>query len=120
MPKFTVTVSDWELEALKWDIYNVQDWIQNAISEKARRTIETLIEQNTDRNPRKVSKLDKERMIRNLDLESAKERTDRMEREFREELQQELQENKHKDLKTFKKKEVTDAGPQDPKKRTTT
>lgn len=79
MPQFTVTVSDEELKALEWDIYDVQDWIQNAISEKARRTMDLLIEQNTDKNPKKVAKAEKESIIQGLTLETAKERTDRKE-----------------------------------------
>lgn len=82
MPEFIVTVSDEELKALEWDIYDVQSHIQNAISEKARRTMDTLVKQNTDKNPKKVPKTDKEKIIKGLNLESAKERTDRMEREL--------------------------------------
>lgn len=81
MPNFTVTVSDEELKTLEWDIYDVQEWIQNAISEKARRTIDILVEQHTNKNYKKISKVDKEKIIKDLKLESAKERTDRMEKE---------------------------------------
>ncbi|GAG59239.1 unnamed protein product [marine sediment metagenome] len=79
MPEFIITVSDEELKALEWDIYDVQSHIQNAISEKARRTMGTLIVQNTDKNPKKVPKAEKELIIKELELETAKERTDRME-----------------------------------------
>lgn len=78
---FTITVSTQELKALEWDIYNVQDWIQNAISEKARRTIDTLIDKHSDKNYKKLSKEDKEKIIKDLVLETAKERTDRLENE---------------------------------------
>jgi len=84
MPEFTVKVSNEELKALEWDIYNVQDWIQNAISEKARRTVDILVEQHTDKNPKKVLKADKEKIIKQLELETAKERSDRLERELTE------------------------------------
>lgn len=76
MPEFTVMVSDEELKALEWDIYNVQNWIQNAISEKARRTMDILVKENTDKNPRKIPKAEKELIIKGLDLKTAKERTD--------------------------------------------
>ena len=79
MPNFTVTVSDEELKALEWDIYDVQKHIQNAISEKARKTMDTLIMKYTDKNPKKVSKTDKETIIDGLTLETAKERTDKLE-----------------------------------------
>ena len=82
MPDFTITVSDDELKALEWDIYNVQNWIQNAISEKARRTMDILVELHTDKNPKKVLKEDKEAIVAGLTFETAKERTDRMEEEL--------------------------------------
>lgn len=76
MPTFTVTVSDEELKALEWDIYDVQAHIQNAISEKARRVMDTLVLQNTDKNPKKISKAEKECIIEGLTLGTAKQRTD--------------------------------------------
>ena len=79
MPDFTVTVSDEELKALEWDIYDVQDHIQNAISEKARRTMDILVDKHSDKNYKKLSKADKEKIVKNLDLETAKERTNREE-----------------------------------------
>jgi len=82
MPKFTVTVSDEELKSLEWDIYDVQKHIQNAISEKARRTMDRLIEQYTHKNPKKLPKTDKENIISGLHLESAKQRTDRIQKEM--------------------------------------
>lgn len=84
MPQFTVTVSDDEFKTLEWDIYDVQKWIQNAISEKARRTMDTLIEQNSNLNPKKISKAEKQDIIRGLNLETAKERSDRFEKEMKE------------------------------------
>lgn len=86
MPQFTVIVSNEELKALEWDIYDVQEWIQNAISEKARKTMDTLVEQNTNLNYKKISKAEKETIIQGLNLETAKERTDRLEMEMKEEL----------------------------------
>lgn len=82
MPQFTVIVSEEELKALEWDIYDVQEWIQNAISEKARRAIDILVEQKTDRNPRKVTLDGKLALVRAMTLETAKERTDRFKREL--------------------------------------
>lgn len=82
MKQFTVTISNEELKALEWDIYDVQAWIQNAISEKARRTIDILITRHTAFNPRKLSQSQRNEEIRKLALETAKERTDRLEKEL--------------------------------------
>jgi len=82
MPQFTVTVSDDELKALEWDIYDVQEWIQSAISEKARRTIDQLIEQHTNLNYKKISKAEKENKVSHMKLETARERNKRLEKEM--------------------------------------
>lgn len=83
MPEFIVTVSDEELKALEWDIYDVQSHIQNAISEKARKTMDALVLRNTDKNPKKISKTEKEQIVKDMTLETAKERTDRIEAEVK-------------------------------------
>ena len=82
MPQFTVTVSEEELKALEWDIYDVQEWIQNAISEKARRTIDILIENNTNLNYKKLSRVEKQNEISHMILETARARNKRLEREL--------------------------------------
>jgi hypothetical protein len=74
MAQFTVTVSDAELKALEWDIVNVQEWVQNAISEKARRVTDRLIERHTAYNPKKLSKSQKEAEIGKIELKTAAER----------------------------------------------
>lgn len=82
MKQFTVTVSNEELKALEWDIYDVQEWIQNAISEKARRIMFQLIEQNTAYSPSKLTPAQCKTEISRLNLETAKERTKRLEQEM--------------------------------------
>ena len=81
MPKFIVKISKEELKALEIDIFEVQDWIQNAISEKARRVMDRIIEQHTNLNYKKVLKSEKEAIIAELILETVKERTERLEEE---------------------------------------
>lgn len=80
MPEFIVTVSDEELKALEWDIYDVHANIQNGVSENARRLMDILIKKHTDKNPNKIPKADKEAIIAGLTLETAKEKTDRLEK----------------------------------------
>ena len=81
MPDITVTIPDDILKILEWDIYEVREWLQNDISEKARRLVDRIIEQNTAYNPKRVAWVRKMAIIKELNLESAKERTDRMEKE---------------------------------------
>jgi len=81
MPEFIVTVSDDELKALKSNVYDFQIWIQNAASEKARRVINRLVEEHTNLNYKKISKEEKEAVVHDLTLETAKERGNRMKAE---------------------------------------
>ena len=82
MKEFVITVSNEELKALEWDIYDVQAHFQNAINEKARRVINRLIEQHSDKNPKKISQDERKAIIQSLDLETAKERNARIEKEM--------------------------------------
>ena len=77
MPEITLTFSDEEWKALEWDIYNVQEHFQYTCSEKARKTMDTLVKQNSNLNPKKLAKAERKSIIQGLNLETAKERTDK-------------------------------------------
>jgi len=49
------------------------------VNEKCRRHGDRIVEQNTAYNPKKLSKTEKDLIIKDLILETAKERTDRLE-----------------------------------------
>jgi len=91
MHQFAVIVTEQELKALEWDIYDVQGWIQNAISEKARRAMDRLIEQNTNLNFKKLTKTEKDAEIGRMAIKTAKQR----QKEFEQE-----EENESKDQET--------------------
>lgn len=81
MPQFTVTVSEEELRALEWDIVDVQEWIQNAISNKARQCVDAVITKYTDKQPNKLSVEDRLSLIGQLSFESAAKRQKELEAE---------------------------------------
>ena len=85
MPDITVTIPDNIFKILEWDIYEVQGWLQNDISEKVRRLVDRIIEQDSALNPKRLSVEQKIELIKKTKLETAKERTDRMEAEIRKE-----------------------------------
>ena len=60
------------------DIFEIAEWIFNAVDEKCRRHGDRIVEQNTAYNPKKLSKVEKENIIADLTLETAKERTDKL------------------------------------------
>lgn len=75
-------VREFSLEAEKVlanDIYEISEWIFNAVEEKCRRHCDRIVEQHTAYNPKKLSKVEKEDIIRGLNFDTAKERTDELE-----------------------------------------
>lgn len=81
MPQITLKFNDMEWKALEWDIYDIQKHFQGVVSHKAYVTMNVLIEKRTNLNPKKLDKEERENHIRGMNLETAKERTDRMEKE---------------------------------------
>lgn len=80
MIKFIVEVLDIGLKAIEaadgGGCYSLQTWIQNAVNEKERRSVDTLVEKYTNKNAQKIPYEDKLVIIDGLTLETAKERTD--------------------------------------------
>ena len=74
MAQFTVTVSDAELKALEWDILDIQTWVDNALHNKARRCIDSVVEEYSDKQARKMSVSEKETFILITDIPTAAER----------------------------------------------
>ncbi len=84
MPDYTVTVSDEEEKALLTDMISIQDWLDNAIHNKARQCIDVIVEQHSDRQAKKLPPDEKLRVVREAKVESAAERQAKFEAEMRE------------------------------------
>lgn len=78
---FTVEINDAEEKALLTDMVSIQEWIDNAIQNKARRTIDSIVEKKTDKQPKKMTVADKHNLIRGLELETVVEKDARLEEE---------------------------------------
>lgn len=81
MPDVTITIPDDIYRMLEWDIYEVREWLQNDIDEKIRRLMDRIIQENSVLNPNRLSVSRKMELIQKVKLETAKERTDRIEAE---------------------------------------
>lgn len=68
-------------EILASNIFDIADHFFNDIEEKHRKVLDRIVEKETDRNPKKLSIEAKHDLIKDIPLESAKERTIRIERE---------------------------------------
>lgn len=82
MAKFTVEINDAEEKAMLTDMISIQDWLDNAIHNKARRTIDAIIEQKTDKQFKKMPVKEKHNLIKEMQLETAAERNTRFEVEM--------------------------------------
>lgn len=82
MAQFTVSINDAEEKALLTDMLSIQDWIDTAIHNKARRTIDSIVARETDKQPKKMSVEDKQSLIMELELETGAEQNARLEAEF--------------------------------------
>lgn len=74
MPEYIVQITLEEEKALLTNIISIQGWLDNAIHEKARRVIDSVITENTDRQPKKMSVEDKHEIVSSMTLQTAVER----------------------------------------------
>ena len=77
---FTVTITDAEEKAFAWDTVDPDAWVDNAIHEKCRKAKDRLYEQEvkrmTDDDSVTSIPADKDTVINNADVKTAKERQD--------------------------------------------
>ena len=74
MGQYTVTLSAEEEKALLTDMISIQEWLDNAIHNKARQCIDAILWEYSNRNPNKMSSGEKGQLITSLALETAAER----------------------------------------------
>ena len=81
MPDYHAIINAEEQKALLTDMISIEEWIENAIHNKARQVIDLIVSNHADRNPKSLTREEKLEIIRNLDLETAAERQARLESE---------------------------------------
>ena len=72
-------LSNAEVKALLWDILDLNLWVQNALKNKARQCIDKIVEENSDKQPKKLTVADKEQIILTADIERALKRQKKFE-----------------------------------------
>ncbi len=82
MAQYIFEISDIEEKILLTDVLNIQEYFDYAIRNKVRHTADEIIKPLTDRQVKKIPLAEKFDMIRPLDLETAAERTQRLEDEL--------------------------------------
>ncbi len=78
MAKFTVTITEAEEKALLAVMVDIQEWLDNSIHNRARKATDKIIQDCTDRQPKKIPAGEKEAIILQTDFETAEERGKRV------------------------------------------
>ena len=70
----TVTISDEEYKAMAHVVPSVEEWIQNALTAKARACVYRIVEENTEYQPKKIEETQRLSIVKNLTLSTRVER----------------------------------------------
>ena len=79
MANYTVSLLAEEEKALLTDMISIQDWVDNAIHNKARQCLDTVVEQVSDKQPKKLTVDEKLLIVSGAVVKSAAERQAEME-----------------------------------------
>lgn len=74
MKQYTVTLSNEEEKALLVDVVSIQEWLDNAIHNKARQCIDKVVREYSDKQPSKITNQEKNLIVRAAKVETAIER----------------------------------------------
>ena len=74
MAQFTVTVNNEEEKALLTNMISIQDWIDNAIHNKARQCIDRIVEEVTDKKAKKLPVEEKLQIVKDAEVKTAVEK----------------------------------------------
>lgn len=79
MGRYTIILSSEEEKALLTEMLSIQFWISNAIHNKARQCMDKVILENSDKQPSKISNLERLQIVRDAEVETAVEINARIE-----------------------------------------
>lgn len=74
MGQYTITLSEEEEKALLVDMISIQEWVDNAIHNKARRCIDKIVMDCSDKQPNKIARAERLQIVRKAKVKSAAER----------------------------------------------
>lgn len=78
MGEYTITLLEEEEKALLTDMASIQEWLDNAIHNKARQCIDKVVEECSDRQAKKISNAEKLQIVREAEVESATDKQARL------------------------------------------
>lgn len=69
MREITVQISDERAKAIEAHIKGIQEWLQHAIDDKGRRCEERILKHLTDKQPEKLTKVDRVKLLKSFKVE---------------------------------------------------
>lgn len=81
--KITVTITGAEEKALLTDMLSIENWMSNAIHNKARQCMDVIITEYSDKQPKKTPASKREAIVLGAVVESAAERQAKVEAELK-------------------------------------
>jgi len=78
MGEYKIILSEEEEKALLTDMISIQDWLDNAIKNKTSQCIDKIVGEVSDKQPSKISMVEKLEIIKNTTLETAMEKMARL------------------------------------------
>lgn len=83
MGEYKITLTETEEKALLTDMTDIQGWLENAIKNKSRQCIDTIVGQLSDKQASKMSLEDKVIIVQEAVIETAAEKQVRLREETR-------------------------------------
>jgi len=80
--QYTVDISNEEEKALSVVMVSIQDWLNNAIHNRARLAIDDLVLNHSDKQPGKIPDAETLQIVRDAEVETAAERNTKLEQEM--------------------------------------
>lgn len=68
MPTYSVTITEDEDKSLRAIILDPQKWLEDAFSNKVRKCVDRVIESYTDKRAKALLKVDKVKILKDLDI----------------------------------------------------
>ena len=72
--QYTITLLEEEEKALLVDMISIQEWLDNIIHNKVRQCIDTIVEQVSDKQSKKLSQEERRLIVQTANIKSAAER----------------------------------------------
>lgn len=79
MKQYTITLSDEEDKAMQHIAVSVQNWLDNAIHNRARQATDEIILEHSDKQPKKISQEERASIVRKADIKTAAQRQKELE-----------------------------------------